>query len=79
MNEYVEWDALAQVVAFSVLVGAGLPALFALGVRALEGPGSRPAKGADRPLVRVIAAWACFGLVGAAALGAVIFIASGGH
>ena len=79
MTPYVEWDALAQVVLFGVVVGAGLPALFALGVRALEGPGAREEKGAPRSRARVILAWACFGLVGAAALGAVIFIASGGH
>jgi len=79
MTTYVEWDALAQVAIFGLVLGAGLPALFALGVRALDGPGSHPGKGAPRPRFRVILAWTCFGLVAAAALGAVIFIASGGH
>ena len=47
MSQYIDWSALGQVVAFGLLVGAGLPALFALGVRALEGPGSRPAETAS--------------------------------
>jgi len=79
MTTYVEWDALAQVAIFGIIVGAGLPALFALGVRALDGPGTQRGKGQPRPRFRVILAWTCFGLVAAAALGAVIFIASGGH
>jgi hypothetical protein len=79
MTQYVEWAALGQVVLFGLLVGAGLPAVFALGVRALEGPGARAGKHAERSLLRTIVAWTCFGLVAAAAIGAVVFIASGGH
>ena len=53
MNTYIEWGALANVVIAGLVVGAGLPALFAVGVRALAGPGSRDADG-QRPRVRVI-------------------------
>lgn len=78
MTPFVEWDALANVVVVGLVVGAGLPALFALGVRALEGPGSHKEDG-SRPLIRTVAAWACYGVVIAATLGAVVFIAAGGH
>lgn len=78
MNEFVEWGALLNIVVVGLLVGAGLPALFALGVRALAGPGSVDADG-NRPLHRTIAAVACFGVVVLAVIGALIFLAAGGH
>ena len=37
MNDYIEWSALGQVLVAGVLVGAGIPALFALGLRLLAG------------------------------------------
>ncbi len=78
MGTYVEWGALANILIFGLLVGAGLPALFALGVRALEGPGSRDADG-NRPAVRVVLAAACFTVIVAAVIGAIVYIAAGGH
>ncbi|WP_062527033.1 hypothetical protein [Demequina rhizosphaerae] len=78
MSEFVEWGALGQVVLFGLLVGAGLPAMFALGVRSLAGPGARGEDG-QVPLVRRVVAYACFSTVVLAVLGAVAYIAAGGH
>lgn len=57
-------DAIWRVLAIGLLLGAGLPALFSLGVRQLAlatEPGANPA------LHRVLA-WVAFGVVGAAVL-----------
>ncbi|MGW2091076.1 hypothetical protein [Promicromonospora sukumoe] len=37
MSEFIEWGALGQVLVAGVLVGAGIPTLFALGLRLLAG------------------------------------------
>ncbi|WP_084128474.1 hypothetical protein [Demequina sp. NBRC 110055] len=78
MSDYIEWSALGQVLLYGILVGAGLPTIFAIGVRLLAGPG---AVGADGTVSRgrVIGAWACFAVVVLAILGAVAYIAAGGH
>lgn len=78
MSEFVNWGALANVVVVGLVVGAGLPALFAVGVRALAGPGSRDAAG-RRPTARVVLALGSFGAVVAAIVVAVVLIVSGGH
>ena len=78
MNEFIEWGALANVLVVGTLVGAGLPALFALGVRILAGPHARDEDGSVSSL-RIVGAWACFGVVIAAVVGAIVFLASGGH
>lgn len=78
MPEFVEWGALANVVVVSLLVGAGLPALFALGVRALAGPGARDDAG-RRKSWRVAVAVACLSVVVAGIVTALYFLASGGH
>lgn len=74
----IEWSALGSVVLWGVIIGAGLPALFAVGVRMLVVPvgpdGERhPALG------RRVVAWACFTVIIVAILGAVAFLAAGGH
>ncbi len=75
MSQYIEWSALGQVVVAGLVVGAGLPALFALGVRfAVDGgPGRLP--GGWRRLV----AGACFLVVLAAVAGGLALIVAGGH
>ena len=78
MSEFIEWRALADVVVVGLIVGAGLPALFALGVRALAGPGSR-VDTEGRPPSRMAAAVACFSVVGFAVVGAIVVIGNGGH
>ncbi|MFD8707165.1 hypothetical protein ACFV1W_32025 [Kitasatospora sp. NPDC059648] len=69
MNSWINLDALWKILVAGVLVGAGLPALFAVGVRALNPPAradgaaaTRPAAG---PLGRLVAV-ACFAVVLAA-------------
>ena len=78
MSEYVNWNALANVAVVGLIVGAGLPTLFAVGVRALAGPGSRDHSG-RRPPARVAIAMGSFGTVVAAIVVAVALIVSGGH
>ncbi len=73
-------NAIGQVVAISILVGAGLPALFAFGVRALSigAGGSAEVSGeAGKPAMKIVA-WLCFALVLAViAVGLAIIISSG--
>lgn len=78
MSEYVEWGALANIVMVGLLFGAGLPALFALGVRAVAAPGAKRADGSIHP-VRLAAAVACFAVILLAIVGAIVYIAAGGH
>ncbi|GAA2975574.1 hypothetical protein [Kitasatospora sp. NPDC006786] len=76
MNSWIDLDALWKIVVVGFLAGAGLPALFAIGVRALyppvgiDGAGvSRRAAGALGWTVAVV----CFAVV-LAAIGWGIFI-----
>lgn len=72
-----------KVLAAGILLGAGLPALFALGVRLLAaGTGGTAVVGGDGQrsghVAAKLAAWLCFALVlGAVALGISIIVASG--
>jgi hypothetical protein len=78
VSDYIKWRALADVVVVGLIVGAGLPALFAVGVRALAGPGSRTHSGRRAPL-HVALAVACFAVVLAAIAVAIVIIAGGHH
>lgn len=57
---FIEWGALGQVLVAGLLVGAGIPALFALGLRLLAGttPADAPATpgstAQDAPASRVV-------------------------
>lgn len=73
MSDFINWNALANVVGLGLVVGAGLPALFALGVRALAGPGSHNDTGRRAPL-RVAAAVACFAVIVGAVVTAIMII-----
>lgn len=78
MSNFIEWGALAQVVVIGIIVGAGLPLAFAVGVRSIAG---RNARGEDGhvPRRRKVLAACSFGVVVLATLGAVAYIAAGGH
>ncbi|MFN3866421.1 MAG: hypothetical protein ACK4MD_06875 [Demequina sp.] len=78
MTQFIEWEALANIVVVGILVGAGLPILFAVGVRALAGPGARDFEGRI-PRGRLVLAWTCFGTAVAAIGIAIAFLAAGGH
>ena len=72
-------QALWQVVAVGLLLGAGLPALFALGLRFWYGAGhSRVSDGViTRPPAATVAAVACFGVVTLATLFGIVVIIFG--
>lgn len=78
MSQYINLSALANVILVGLVVGAGLPTLFAVGVRALAGPGSRDDAG-RRPMLRIAVAVASFSTVIAAIVVAVVMIVSEGH
>ncbi|MFT3861367.1 hypothetical protein [Micropruina sp.] len=73
-------NALGQVALASILIGAGLPALFAFGIRALAvgSGGSAEVSGeAGKPMMKIVA-WICFAIVLAViAVGLAIIISSG--
>ena len=74
MDSYVDGAALGRVLVVSLLFGAGIPALFAVGVRALA-PASGRAPDAPRPAWRVGVAVLCFAVaVAAVVLGVVRII-----
>ncbi|WP_029288902.1 hypothetical protein [Cellulomonas sp. HZM] len=74
MDAYIDVAALTKVVVISLLVGAGVPALFAVGVRALT-----PVEGGARPPLRVTAAVVCFALCAAAVVAGVLKLVLAGH
>jgi len=71
-------QALWQVVAVGLLLGAGLPALFALGLRLWYGaPAAEGAIARPRPTGMTVGAVVCFGVVGLAALFGIVVIVFG--
>ncbi|MEN5072797.1 hypothetical protein ABE437_03190 [Isoptericola cucumis] len=95
MSDFIEWGALGQVLVAGLIVGAGIPALFALGLRLLAGTtteqapaapgtGERPASAGavsiGRPTpARLAGAIACLGVVVGAVAFGLVFLVSGGH
>ncbi len=92
MTEFIEWGSLAQVVVAGVVVGAGIPTLFALGLRLLVGhdagaPVSADAAGGGvrvatrtRPgTARLVGAGVCFAVCVGAVVAGIGFLVSGGH
>ncbi|MFC5890619.1 hypothetical protein RMN57_00150 [Kitasatospora sp. CM 4170] len=69
MNSWINLDALWRIAVVGLLTGAGLPALFAIGVRALNPPTGDGEAAAGRPAVgplRYTVAGLCFAVVLAA-------------
>lgn len=90
MSGIIEWGALGQVVLVGLLVGAGVPALFALGLRLLTlpvragvvqagGTHDGDAPGARPGLVRRLGGYLCLALCVAAIATGLAFLVSGGH
>ena len=87
MDKWIDLHALWQIVALGLVCGAGLPALFAVGLRALNLPGNRtpqPAGGdsdSDRIVggsaLGVAVASVCFAVVLAAIGWGIYFIVAG--
>jgi hypothetical protein len=67
-DPWINWTALAKIIGVGLLAGAGLPALFAVGLRALTvgSPRQRP-DGGEATIsagpVGIAAAGACFAVV----------------
>jgi hypothetical protein len=91
---FIEIDSLLKVVVAGLVVGAGLPALFALGVRLAAGrttPAAVDAEGAQltpsgevvtverATNARIVGAGVCFLVVVLAVAGGIVFLAGGGH
>ena len=91
MSGIIEWDALGQVVLVGLLVGAGVPALFALGLRLLTLPARAAVvvdaggthdgdtTGAAPGLARRLGGYLCLALCVAAIVTGLAFLVSGGH
>jgi hypothetical protein len=83
MNKWIDYTALWEIVVVGLLAGAGLPAVFALGMRALARPGKGHVRGSDAELVGgdpagLAVAALCFLIVlGAIGYGIYIIVASG--
>ena len=78
MTAWINLTAVGKIVLFGLLVGAGLPALFAVGVRLnAEGVGAAAHGGtvAQKNPVLVALSWALFALVLAAVIVGVLFVA----
>ena len=75
MSSIVDVNALLSVVVAGVVLGAGIPALFAVGVKTL----TLPAGTTELALSRKVVAGLCFGVCALAVLGGVVFLAYGGH
>ncbi|BBY07035.1 hypothetical protein [Mycobacterium noviomagense] len=78
MSTWFNYTATLKILVFSLVVGAGLPALFAVGIR-LSAVGAGVSGGGHavavrRPVVTVLS-WAIFALVLAAVVLGVLFIA----
>lgn len=80
----IDWMALAQVAIAGIVLGAGIPALFAIGTKLLspsqplagsgEGVETQPVSAGRKAL-----AFACYGICIAAIIAGVFFLAAGGH
>jgi Mn2+/Fe2+ NRAMP family transporter len=83
VNSWIDLHALWQIVVIGMLAGAGLPALFAVGLRALSLPGSHPQAAADSDEIvggnpaGIAAAGLCFAVVLAAVGWGIYIIVAG--
>ncbi len=85
MNSWIDLYALWKIVVIGLICGAGLPALFAVGLRALSLPGGRSPQpaGVDSDQVfggnpvGIAAAGLCFAIVLAAVGWGIYFIVAG--
>ncbi|GEM_PF-4737054 len=75
----IEWSALLSVALAGIVIGAGLPTLFAIGTRMFTPQVSEA--GAPLPITtgRKAIGYLCFGICIAAIVAGVFFLAAGGH
>ena len=84
MNEWIDYRAVWEIVVIGLLAGAGLPAVFAIGVRALGQPGRGKVAGAEDQLIGgsragLVTAALCFTVVLAAIGYGIYIIVASGH
>jgi len=84
MNDWINFTAVWQIVVVGLLAGAGLPAIFAIGIRALGTPGKGHVTAAEDELVGgspagIALAVACFAIVGAAIGYGIYIVVASGH
>jgi len=83
MSEWVNLQALWQILVAGLICGAGLPAIFVLGLRALAMPASGPAAAEDSDRVvggsrvGVVLAGLCFAVVAVGIAWGIYFIVAG--
>lgn len=73
MNAWFNVEATGKILLFSLLAGAALPGLFALGVR-LQAAGANNAGGRARPLLSAVG-WLIYALVAVVVILGVLYIA----
>ena len=84
MNGWINLRAIWEIVVVGLLAGAGLPAVFAIGMRALSTPGKRHVEASDDELVGgsragIALAAGCFAVVLAAIGFGIYIIVISGH
>jgi hypothetical protein len=78
MTAWINLGAVGKIIVFGLLVGAALPAMFAVGVRLnAEGVGAAAQGGAvaQKNPVFVALSWLLFGLIVVAVIAGVLFVA----
>ena len=73
MSDFIEWSALGNIVWVGIVVGAGVPFMFALGVWAIAGENARRENG-RLPLGRRLLSFVAFGVAIAASLAGVAML-----
>jgi len=84
MNDWIDLRALWQIVIVSLLAGAGLPAIFAIGIRALGKPGKGHVATAEDELIggspaAIALAVVCFAIVLAGIGYGIYIVVASGH
>jgi hypothetical protein len=84
VNQWIDYKAVAEIVVIGLLAGAGLPALFAIGMRALAWPGKGHVTVKENELVGrnpagIAVAAGCFAIVLAAVGYGIYIIVVTGH
>ncbi|MER8099184.1 hypothetical protein [Kitasatospora sp. NPDC094016] len=74
MNAWINLDAVWRIVVVGLLTGAGLPALFALGLRLLNPPGSTGSTGSTGSIGEPAAVRPAAGPVGATLAGLIFAV-----
>ncbi len=75
----INWEALIYVAIAGVVLGAGLPTLYAVGTKMLTPQTTESGQSVKPTVGRKLVAFICFGVCIAAIIAGVFFLAAGGH